>query len=124
MSLATPEGIIKNDIRLALGRYPDLVLWNNSSGVANNNGRTFRYGLAKGAADLVGILTINNPTLPSFGLSIWIEVKSDVGRQSDDQKLFEQLVTRRGAVYILARSVEDAVNGIEATRNKYGSVAA
>ena len=44
------------------------------------------------------------------GIAIAIEVKSEAGRQSPDQKAFEALWTNAGGYYTVARSIEDVEN--------------
>ena len=44
--------------------------------------------------------------VPSPG-TLWIEVKNEKGKQSIEQKEFEQMVTKLGHRYILARSIDD-----------------
>jgi len=56
-------------------------------------------GSHKGVADLVAIRS---------GRTVWIEVKTATGRQSDAQLVFEREVRAHGGEYIVARSVEDA----------------
>ena len=41
------------------------------------------------------------------GLFVGIEVKSDKGRQSPEQKQVEEFITKLGGHYILARGIED-----------------
>ena len=41
------------------------------------------------------------------GQTVYIEVKTETGRQSDYQKEFEQICISHGCRYILARSVKD-----------------
>ena len=41
------------------------------------------------------------------GRAIFLEAKTDSGRQSEDQKEFEQLATLAGATYAVVRSVEE-----------------
>ena len=41
------------------------------------------------------------------GITIYIEVKTSKGYQSDYQKQFQQDIESHGGVYILARSIED-----------------
>jgi len=41
------------------------------------------------------------------GRSIWVEVKTPAGRQSEVQREFQRQVEEHGGVYVLARSVED-----------------
>lgn len=99
------EADVQDRIRLALGSVPDLVLWRNNCGVAERAGRVIRFGVGgKGGADLIGIYR---------GKFLAVEIKSNTGRQSPDQKLFEQLVLRKQGVYVVLRSVEDAQRWIQ-----------
>lgn len=41
------------------------------------------------------------------GLFFALEVKTKVGRQSPDQKVFEALVKKHGGKYFVVRSIED-----------------
>ena len=66
-----------------------------------------RYGV-NGCADISGLVTIDG-----MGVRLEVEVKSATGRQSPDQKRFEQMIRSRGGVYILARSVDEAVAMLE-----------
>ena len=55
-------------------------------------------GSYKGISDLIAI---------KDGLTVYIEVKTETGRQSEYQKQFERIVTDHGGKYYLARSVND-----------------
>lgn len=44
------------------------------------------------------------------GRSVFIEVKTPRGRQSEHQKRFQEMVEGAGLEYILARSVEDVTH--------------
>lgn len=57
-----------------------------------------RTGLYPGAADLIVI---------HFGKVIFVENKTETGRQSDKQREFQHHVESLGFEYILCRSVED-----------------
>lgn len=72
--------------------------------------RVFRYGL-KGSADIIGIL---GPR----GRMLCIEVKTGNAVTSPRQKNFRNTILERGGVYIVARSVLDAVEGV--TRHDEG----
>jgi hypothetical protein len=87
-------------------------LWNNPTGVAERQGRVIRFGIP-GQADLSGILR--------DGRRLEIEVKSARGVQSPEQVSFEAMITKFGGVYILARSVSDAVQGIDRAANDRGA---
>jgi len=55
------------------------------------------YG-QKGLCDLIAIKN---------GMVVFIEVKAENGRQSDEQKVFEAKINSAGGIYILARSIDD-----------------
>lgn len=55
-------------------------------------------GSLKGLSDLSAL---------KDGITIYIEVKTSKGYQSDYQKQFQQDIESHGGVYILARSIED-----------------
>lgn len=95
------ESQLQDAIRLELGRDPDLVLWRNNIGMAHmKNGSPVRFGVGSpGGADLLGIFR---------GRFVAIEVKTPIGRQSPEQRLFQQLVERKGGVYVVLRSIDDA----------------
>lgn len=59
----------------------------------------------KGQADLTGILP--------GGRRLEIEVKSETGRQRKEQKVFGDMINRKGGVYIVAKSVGDVSDAIE-----------
>lgn len=52
-------------------------------------------GVMPGVADMAYLIQ---------GSIVWIEWKTDTGRQSPEQKAFEQLVTRLGMRYFIVRS--------------------
>jgi hypothetical protein len=47
-----------------------------------------------------------------FPMAVWIEVKAAKGIQSPDQKAFQAEVEARGMVYILARSLDEVIEGL------------
>lgn len=94
------EAQLQDAIRLALGRHPDLCLWRNNCGVAERRGHTIRFGVGNpGGADLIGVFR---------GRFVAVEVKTPAGHQSEDQIRFQQLVERKGGVYVVLRSVDEA----------------
>lgn len=102
---AVSESQILSHILIALGRDPRCFVFRNSTGaLPDARGRVVRFGLV-GSADILGCLR------PS-GRFLAIEVKTPTGRQSDAQANFQRVITQAGGLYILARSVEDAVHAI------------
>jgi hypothetical protein len=102
------------EIRLAVGKMPDVVLWRNalfSGQVADQNGlRYVKAGLVDGSADLVGLMA---PT----GRFICLEVKRPKGgRKGEEQLLFGALVRKMGGFYAFVRSVEEAVAALDRAR--------
>lgn len=95
------ESQIQDAIRLALGRVPGLVLWRNNVGVAERRGHMIRFGVGgPGAADLLGIYN---------GRFVAAEIKTPIGRLKPEQKLFRDLVTKLGGIYVVLRSPEEAL---------------
>lgn len=111
----TSESEIQAHIRLALGRIPGLVLWRNSTGVAERNGRVQHFGLCKGSSDLIGIYaTVILPEHVGMTIGRFVagEVKTARGVTSDEQRMFLDLVAARGGLAGVWRSVEDALKTI------------
>lgn len=109
------EHEIQDAIRLELGnptKYPDVLLFRNNVGVLTDpeSGRYVRFGVGgPGGADLIGIFT-------KGGRFIAAEIKTASGKQTDEQKRFEQLVISKGGSYAVLRSVDDARAWIERLR--------
>tara|TARA_B100000949_G_C14026130_1_gene343438 strand:- start:141 stop:473 length:333 start_codon:yes stop_codon:yes gene_type:complete len=104
------ENQIQNDIRIAVGQLPDVVIWRNESGVAEHKGRYVRYGLCKGSADLIGVLAPK-------GRFVALEVKTPRGRVSKEQNMFLNLVRSQGGFACVVRSVEEALQAISRAKN-------
>ena len=79
-------------------------VWPNPTGAAYRENQLIRYGLI-GSADITGIL-VNGKRLD-------IEVKTGNAVQSPAQIAFQTMVTNMGGHYILARSVESAVESVK-----------
>jgi len=54
-------------------------------------------GLLKGASDLIIVNEVSN---------IYVEVKTEIGVQSTDQKVFQDKVEKLGYIYIMPRSLD------------------
>ncbi len=110
------EKRLQNEILRAFGTKRWMRLWRANTGVAQIGSRVVRFGVP-GQADLTGILQLGG-----IGVSLWIEVKSASGRQTQEQVWFQQMVERLGGLYILARSVEDVDDAINAYRRRCRAV--
>jgi hypothetical protein len=92
------EKHLQNAILRAFGTQPGLRLWRANVGVARVGRRVVRFGI-RGQADLTGIVP--------DGRRLEIEVKTATGRQTAEQRSFQNMIERFHGIYILARSVDD-----------------
>jgi len=122
------EKKIQNQILREFATRPEMRLWRANVGVAvpisyvkkieravvkgDREGAlellqfmpVIQFGV-KGQADLTGILP--------EGRRLEIEVKSETGRQSKEQKVFGDMINRKGGVYIVAKSIDDVSTSIK-----------
>jgi hypothetical protein len=99
------ETELQREILQRLSKLPGVMIWRNNSGVGrglNNPGHVIRYG-CPGAPDILGV---------ADGQAVGIEVKGPRGRLSKRQKNFRQAFEKAGGRYVVARSVEDALEGV------------
>lgn len=97
-----PEKVIQKLILNYLAANRIFVFRVNTMGVYDQRRKTYRQlsGFSlRGVADILGIMP--------GGRFLAVEVKAAKGRQSPDQKHFEELVKRAGGIYVLARSIDD-----------------
>lgn len=66
------------------------------------NARPIRFGL-EGSGDIMGAYD---------GRPVAVEMKSATGRQREMQRYFEQAWTKAGGIYVLARTAEEARDGV------------
>lgn len=93
-------------LRLKCGNEPDVLLFVNPRGY--DRICRVEYGLAPGAADLIGI--------GPGGRFLGCEIKTGKGKQSEHQSRFERLVRRYNGVYSLIRAEGDLWKTIEEMR--------
>ncbi len=103
------ESAIQAAIRAALGSDARVVLWRNSTGVAEHFARgstqTVRYGLAKGSADLVGLV--------HTGRFLALEVKRPGEKARPEQVMWLELVRRMGGFAAVVTSVDEAKRAVD-----------
>lgn len=98
------EKQIQNLILLTFGCRHDMRLWRQNTGMARMGPRRMvRFGVP-GQADLTGILP--------GGIRLEIEIKTNFGQQTTEQRNYQRMIERFGGVYVLARSVEDVWEAI------------
>jgi hypothetical protein len=78
---ATPEGRLLRKILEALRQEPDVLVWRNTTGVTEHDGRWVTYGLALGSSDLIGLLG-------PHGRFVALEVKTPADRVTAHQARF------------------------------------
>lgn len=108
--MPTPHAQLIHDVRLALGREIDVLLWPNVNAVLESDGRKMRTGMTPGASDLVGV--------GPGGCFLAIEVKAGHDNVKPHQQRFIDLVEKRGGTAGVARSVEDAWSIVRRAREK------
>lgn len=101
-------------VLLRFGADKRLRLWrqNTGTGLTMDAERVISFGL-KGSGDLSGIMM--------GGTRIEIEDKTARGRQSEQQKAFQNMIERFGGLYVLARSEEDVERAIVARLARCGA---
>ena|SRR3990167_8183091 len=75
----------------------------NNVGIFNKKTGSYIPSTVKGLPDIICVID---------GKYIGIEVKSKIGKQSEDQKNFQKNLIKAGGMYILAKSVEDIMTWI------------
>lgn len=105
--MPNPESIIQSAILAAIGTMPGIACWRSSVGngwVRTKNGfAPMRFGGRPGQPDIMGCY---------WGLFFGIEVKTKTGTQEPDQIDWQSAIEAAGGCYILARSVDDALEGL------------
>lgn len=96
-----PEDKLSDEVRVALGALPGVIVMINRVTYGTRRGaqNVELFGLGKGTPDLVVIVC---------GMLLGLELKTATGRQSEDQKRVEAAWTEAGAIYRLARNVDEA----------------
>lgn len=101
------EAELMRHILVALNQLPDALFWRVNVGLASSpDGRVTRYGLP-GQADIAGIVR---------GKHVELEVKTPTGRQSQQQVRWQRAIERAGGVYVVVRSVDEALAALEVLR--------
>lgn len=118
------EKSVLNETLVAVSALPEALVWRNNTGQAWQ-GERVHARTGSSVTVLPGMTILRNARPISFGLSgssdiigaiqgrpVAIETKTQRGRQSDDQQIFETCWKRAGGLYVLARSREQALEGL------------
>jgi hypothetical protein len=121
-----PEAAVQRAVLDLLAAERVLAFRMNSGALMGASGRPISFGV-KGMADVLALPMVpvrNVVTITETPLNgnivrpLWIECKSAVGRQSAEQKSFQELVERHGCTYIVARSSDEVLAWLRANEAK------
>lgn len=106
MNRSAPHTALVRSILAACGSRPDCRLWANATGVGRSmdSDRTIRFGLP-GSSDILGIYR--------SGKLLAIECKTGSARQSKEQLAFQDMVSKFGGYYYVARDVADVQDWLD-----------
>ena len=104
--------IQQNSVRWFRYQYPDYILFSIPNG--GRRGKT-EASIMKGEGVLAGVadLFLAMPSKNFHGL--FIEMKTEKGRQTESQKRFEERAITSGYCYKICRSIDEFID----TTNKY-----
>ncbi len=99
---------IQNEIRLELGKLKNTRIFRNNVGQIGG----LSFGLCKFSADLIGFRTVtitSEMVGQSIAQFVSIEVKTPVGKVSEGQQKWCDMVNKHGGIGAIVRSVDDAL---------------
>lgn len=91
--------VVTSDGKLHGEQVPRAVFWRQNTGAARAGDRLVRFGIP-GQSDITGVIC---------GRRIEIECKSETGRQTPEQRNFQDWIEYGGGYYLLARSAADVL---------------
>lgn len=112
------ETNIQNSIIIAIGGRADAMAWRNQSGcfrAMDNPDRIIQVGQL-GSPDVLSVVAVTiTPEMvgQTIGVAVGIEVKTDKGKQSEQQKKWQRAFEKKGGIYLLARSQEQAESAVQ-----------
>jgi hypothetical protein len=103
--MVTPESGVLKAVLATLEMHPK-VAWvaRINSGMFHVEQRFIKAGF-KGCSDILGML--------KGGRLLAVECKSSTGKETQDQEAFGARVAAGGGLYIVARSVDDVMDGLK-----------
>lgn len=125
MNQSEAHTALVNEVLKRYGREPDLVLWRNSKVRMVRGQPRAMPGLCTGASDIVGIVacdlgTVVDGDFPygvlAIGRFIALEAKTGDAKPTREQRMFLELVRKKGGFAAVFRSVEEFGACIERAR--------
>lgn len=105
------EGQLQDRVRLILGADRACCFWRNNVGLAvTDRGAKIKFGLFPGSSDLVGLFR---------GRFVGVELKTEIGRQSKEQKTWQKCVEDHGGIYAIVRSEDEARELLAALHQRF-----
>jgi hypothetical protein len=95
------EADLMRRIQVALSANGARLFRNNVGVLKDARGQYVAYGLCKGSSDLIG--------WTKTGRFLAIEVKTEGGKTTEEQKRFIEAVNLSGGLAFVARSVDEAI---------------
>lgn len=109
--MSNPETVIQNRCLLEIGCDPGVMAWRQQVGAYRMLNRDVVVKVGdKGASDALLVVAVKiTPEMvgQTIGAAVGAEFKTATGRQSPDQKLWQENLERRGGIYRLVRSPEE-----------------
>lgn len=116
MTSPLTESTIMKQIQLAVSKL-NWRLWRNNCGRAvTKSGNIIQFGLCVGSSDLIGFTpVVITPSMVGSRLAIFcaVEVKTPKGRATKEQQAFINAINKAGGIGIIARSVEEVMEGVK-----------
>jgi hypothetical protein len=100
-NLNVPEAVIQRLVLAHVNTIPGVWVHRVNVGKAQMNGRWVKFG-EPGQADISGLMGAG-------GRRLEIECKKRTGKQTPDQRKWQKIIEAHGGLYIIARSLYDAM---------------
>lgn len=96
------ESVLQRQVLAHLSQLPGAFFWRANTGAARTPQGFVHFGIP-GQADILGC---------AAGRFFAVEIKTATGRQSAEQRAFQKRITDAGGIYVLARSLDEALTPI------------
>ena len=94
-------------------------------GRTRNKSRAVRCNTLNGIPDIEVFVFAEKGKTPLFQFTVYLEVKTKTGKQSNHQKLFQKRIQESGGYYFVVRSIDDVVKAFndveESLHSKFGN---